>query len=199
MKLLIASQADVEVCGEAENGAEAVRRVAELKPDVVIMDLRMSGMDGIEATREIAARPDAPRVLILSMYDDPSFMDLAFAAGAAGYALKRDADTELLLAIRALARGESYLAPSLTTVILKRVRGEGQAESPVEAELSARELDVLKQLALGHTNRQIAEVLSLSVKTVETYKARVMEKLGVQGRVGLVRYALTHGLLAAEE
>lgn len=196
LKLLLASQEDIQVCGEASSGREAVARVAETKPDVVVMDLRMAGLDGIEATREISGLPEPPKVLVLSMYDDPEFMDRAIEAGASGYALKRDAGSELLSAIRALARGEAYLAPSLTTVVLKRLSGESDAPATPEPELSARELDVLRHLALGLTNRQIAEALGLSVKTVETYRARVIEKMGVRGRVGLVRYAIAHGLLA---
>ena len=172
----------------------------ELRPDVIVMDLRMNGteLDGIEATRTISASPGAPRVLVLSMYDDPAFMDQALAAGAAGYARKRDADTELLSAIRAIARGDAYLAPALTTVVLKRMSAPAGDDGEQERDLSARELEVLRQLALGYNNRQIAETLGLSVKTVETYKARVMEKLGVTGRAALVRYALAHGLLAGQ-
>ncbi len=197
LKLLLSSEPDIEICGEAGSGDEAVARSQELRPDVVVMDLRMSGteLDGIEATRTISATPGAPRVLVLSMYDDPTFMDQALAAGAAGYARKRDADAELLSAIRAVARGEAYLAPALTTVMLRRMSAPDGAGDQ-ERDLSARELEVLRQLALGYNNRQIAETLGLSVKTVETYKARVMDKLGVHGRAGLVRYALTHGLLA---
>lgn len=198
LRVLLSSEPDIEICGEAGSGDEAVARSLELRPDVVVMDLRMSGteLDGIEATRTISATSGAPRVLVLSMYDDPTFMDQALAAGAAGYARKRDADTDLLSAIRAVARGEAYLAPALTTVMLKRISAPDGDEGGPERDLSARELEVLRQLALGYNNRQIAETLGLSVKTVETYKARVMDKLDVHGRAGLVRYALIHGLLA---
>jgi len=198
LKVLLSSEPDIEVCGEAANGGEAVAYSRDLRPDVVVMDLRMSGtdLDGIEATRAICAEPDAPRVLILSMYDDPTFMDQALAAGAAGYASKRDADTELLSAIRAVARGEAYLAPALTTVMLRRLAAPETEQTQPHEGLSGRELEVLRQLALGYNNRQIAETLGLSVKTVETYKARVMEKLDIHGRAALVRYALAHGLLA---
>ena len=197
LKVLLSSEPDIEICGEAENGDEAVARALELRPDVVVMDLRMSGaeLDGIDATRAITANPNAPKVLVLSMYDDPAFMDQALAAGAAGYARKRDADTDLLSAIRAVARGEAYLAPALTTVMLKRISAPESEQDDQGRDLSARELEVLRQLALGYNNRQIAETLGLSVKTIETYKARVMEKLGVTGRAALVRYALAHGLL----
>jgi DNA-binding NarL/FixJ family response regulator len=198
LKVLLSSEPDIEICGEAESGEQAVARSQELRPDVIVMDLRMSGteLDGIEATRTISATPNAPRVLVLSMYDDATFMDQALAAGAAGYARKRDADTDLLSAIRAVARGEAYLAPALTTVMLKRISEPDGDKGGADRDLSAREVEVLRQLALGYNNRQIAETLGLSVKTVETYKARVMEKLGVHGRAALVRYALAHGLLA---
>jgi DNA-binding NarL/FixJ family response regulator len=197
LRTLLASEPDIEVCGEAENGDEAVRRASELRPDVVVMDLRMkgAGLDGLDATRAITSANTA-RVLVLSMYDDPTFMDQALAAGASGYARKRDADTELLSAIRAVARGDAYLAPALTTVMLNRIAGQESGTTSGDKELTTRELDVLRQLALGYNNRQIAETFGLSVKTVETYKARLMEKLGVHGRAGLVRYALAHGLLA---
>ena len=197
LKVLLSSEPDIEICGEAANGDEAVARALELRPDVVVMDLRMSGaeLDGIDATRAITANPNAPKVLVLSMYDDPAFMDQALAAGAAGYARKRDADTDLLSAIRAVARGEAYLAPALTTVMLKRISAPEGEQDDQGRDLSERELEVLRHLALGYNNRQIAETLGLSVKTIETYKARVMEKLGVTGRAALVRYALAHGLL----
>jgi DNA-binding NarL/FixJ family response regulator len=198
LKVLLSSEPDIEICGEAESGDEAVARSQELRPDVVVMDLRMNGteLDGIEATRAISATSGAPRVLVLSMYDDPTFMDQALAAGAAGYARKRDADTDLLSAIRAVARGDAYLAPALTTVMLRRISEPDGDKGGAGRDLSAREVEVLRQLALGYNNRQIAETLGLSVKTVETYKARVMEKLGVHGRAALVRYALANGLLA---
>ncbi len=197
LRFLLSAQPDIEVCGEASSGEESVALARDLAPDVVVMDLRMKGLDGIEATRAVRSLPNPPRVLVLSMYDDPAFMDQALAAGASGYALKRDADTELLSAIRAVARGESYLAPSLTTVMLRRLSGAEPADRPT-SDLSRREVEVLRQLALGYTNRQIADNLSISVKTVETYKARLLEKLGVQGRAGLVRYALAHGILAPD-
>jgi DNA-binding NarL/FixJ family response regulator len=198
LKLLLSSEPDMETCGEAASGQEAVARAQELRPDVVVMDLRMNGteLDGISATRTISATADAPRVLVLSMYDDPTFMDQALAAGAAGYARKRDADTDLLSAIRAVARGEAYLAPALTAVMLQRISARHGGEDDPERDLSGRELEVLRQLALGYNHRQIAETLGVSVKTIETYKARVMDKIGVNGRAGLVRYALTHGLLS---
>lgn len=198
LKVLLGSEPDIEVCGEAATGEEAVARCEELRPDVVVMDLRMhdAQVDGIEATKTITAAPDAPRVLVLSMYDDPAFMEQAIAAGASGYARKHDADTELLSAIRAVARGDAYLAPALTAVMLKRISAPKEGAGAPEGDLSPRELEVLRQLALGYTNRQIADALGLSVKTVETYKARVMEKLDVHGRAALVRYALAHGLLS---
>ncbi len=197
LRFLLSAQPDIEVCGEASTGEEAVALVRDLRPDVVVMDLRMAGLDGIAATAAIRQLPEPPRVLVLSMYDDPAFMDQALAAGASGYALKRDADTDLLAAIRAVARGESYLAPRLTTVLLRRLAGAEPQDRPA-SDLSNREIEVLRQLALGYTNRQIADALHLSVKTVETYKTRLMEKLGVQGRAGLVRYALAHGILTPD-
>lgn len=197
LRMLLGAQADMEVVGEASDGAEVVERVAELQPDVVLLDLSMPGVGGLEALRRMKQRAAGTRALVLSQYDDESYLRQALECGASGYVLKRAADTDLLSAIRAVARGEVYLHPTLTRVVVNDLLQRDQASSlpPRTPSLSDREREVLQLVALGHTNQQIADRLILSVKTVETYKARVIEKLGVRGRAALVRYAMETGLI----
>lgn len=199
LRMLLGAQPDMEVVGEAADGEEAVRSALESRPDVVLMDVAMIGESGLEATRRIKQRAPEVRVLVLSMYDDESYLRRALEAGASGYALKRAADTDLLSAIRAVARDEIYLHPALTRVLvgdlLRRDLSAPQSGRPDAPHLSERELEVLRLVALGHTNQEIADALYLSIKTVESYKGRLMEKLGLRGRAALVRYAVEAGLL----
>jgi two-component system, NarL family, response regulator NreC len=200
LRALLGAQPDMEVVGEAAEGGEAVREALELQPDVVLMDVAMADGGGIEATRRIKQQAPDIRVLVLSMYDDESYLRRALEAGASGYALKRAADTDLLSAIRAVARDEFYLHPALTRVLvsdlLRRDAPAPPPERPAAPHLTDRETEVLRLVALGHTNQEIADNLYLSVKTVESYKGRLMEKLGLRGRAALVRYAVEAGLLA---
>lgn len=200
LRMLLGAQADMEVVGEAGDGAEAVREALAKRPDVVLMDVAMSGENGLEATRRIKQQAPATKVLMLSMYDDESYLRRALEAGASGYALKRAADTELLSAIRAVARDEVYLHPALTRVLvadlLQRDPAAPPQPRPEAPRLTEREVEVLRLVALGHTNQEIADTLYLSVKTVESYKGRLMEKLGLRGRAALVRYAVEAGLLS---
>jgi two-component system response regulator NreC len=188
------------VVGEASDGAEAVAEALRLRPSVVLMDVAMSGESGLEATARIKQAAPEIKVLVLSMYDDESYLRRALEAGASGYALKRAADTDLLSAIRAVARDEVYLHPALTRVLVSDLLGRDPASRPTlrseTSNLSEREVEVLRLVALGHTNQEIADSLCLSVKTVESYKGRLMEKLGLRGRAALVRYAVGAGLLA---
>lgn len=197
LKVLLALQPDFEVVGEASDGEEALRQVELLKPEVVLMDLSMPGMGGIEATRRIRALYPHVSVLILSQYDDESYLRQALDAGAAGFALKKAADSDLLAAVRAVRLGEAYLHPSLTRILLEDVRQARRDESRREDDdpLSDRERQVLRLVAQGFANQEIAVELVLSVKTVETYKARIAEKLGLRGRAALFRYAKERGLL----
>ena len=201
LRMLLDAQPDMEVIGEASDGNEAVAQALASQPDLVLMDVAMSGGGGLEATQQIRQQAPGIRVLMLSMYDDESYLRRALEAGASGYALKRAADTELLSAIRAVAQDEVYLHPALTRVLvsdlLKREASPSEAPRPTTLpRLSEREVEVLRLVALGHTNQEIADTLVLSVKTVESYKGRLMEKLGLRGRAALVRYAVEAGLLA---
>ncbi|MBI2907597.1 MAG: response regulator transcription factor [Chloroflexi bacterium] len=198
LKALLAEQPDLEVVGEAETADAAVQLVKDLKPDLAVVDIRMPG-DGVKATRRIKQEWPKVEVLILSQYDDPAYLRQALAAGASGYALKRASGQELVAAIRAVAGGEVYLHPAMTRVLVEDSLGPRQPDTfTLSHPLSEREAQVLRLVALGYTTQQIAEQLFLSVRTVETYKVRTMEKLGLSGRAALVRYALEHGLLEAE-
>jgi len=194
LRALLAAQDDLEVVGEASDGAEAIRLCQTLRPDVVVMDIGMPGVSGIDATARIKRDLPGTKVLILSMHDDRGYLRQVLRVGASGYVLKKAADTELLAAIRAAARGEVFLDPTLAKALVDEVMAPRVAGAEPPA-LSDRERDVLRLLAHGHTNQQVADRLCISVKSVETYKARLMEKLGLKGRAELVRYALHHGLL----
>ena len=199
LRMLLGAQPDMEIVGEAVDGATAVERALELRPDVVIMDITMRGTNGLAATREIVRRIPQTKVLILTMHDSEEYLRQTLEAGATGYVLKQAADTELAVAIRAVQRGEIYLYPAFTRVLLRDLTPnrdtDGQAQRDSYELLSPREKEVLRMVALGHTNRRIADQLFLSVKTIETYRARVMEKLNLRTRAALVRYALLRGLL----
>ena len=199
LRMLLGTQPDMEVVGEAVDGATAVERALELRPDVVVMDITMRGTNGLAATRVIVKRIPQTKVLVLTMHDSEEYLRQALEAGATGYVLKQAADTELAVAIRAVQRGEIYLYPAFTRVLLGDLTPNGdparQASRNSYELLSPREKEVLQLVALGHTNRKIAEQLFLSVKTIETYRARVMEKLNLRTRAALARYALLKGLL----
>ena len=201
LRMLINAQPDMEVVAEASNGEDAVRLAGEIRPDIVLMDITMPGAGGIEATARIRRECPVVRVLALTMHDDPAYLRSILAAGAAGYVVKRAADAELLSAIRATYRGETYLAPSLAGDMVQEVLGrkarKGNAQVPGDT-LSEREREVLRLVAQDHTNQEIADRLFISAKTVATYRARLMEKLDLKTRADLVRYALSIGLLTSK-
>jgi len=187
LAMLIEAQSDLVVVGEAADGVEALEKARALKPDVVILDLTMPRLSGLEALREI--RRDCPEthVLVLTMHDDPAYGRALLAAGALGYVTKKAADRELLLGIRAVREGHSFVDLSQAEEMLSQ-----------QAPLSRRERQVLTELAQGFTHQEIADRLALSVKTVETYLARLSAKLGLRRRADLVRYALEIGFLSPE-
>ena len=197
LRLLLSAQPDIEVVGEAADGGEAMAKARALRPDVVLMDLTMPGVGGLEATGRIKDESPGTKVLVLTMHDDPSYLRQLLKAGASGYVVKKSADVDLLLAIRAAHRGEVFLDSSLAGGFVDEVIRPAGPRRPRDAyeTLSDREREVLKWVARGHTNQEIAEKLFLSVKTIETYRARLVEKLGLRGRAALVRFAMERGLL----
>lgn len=194
LRLLLDSQADFEVVGEAENGVEAIDKATALQPDIVLMDLNMPQMDGLAAIKTLKEHVPQTRILVLTMHEDASSLQQAIQSGASGYVLKKAVDTELLLAIRAVLRGEMYIHSAMTQKLFMNEAANTDT-SDLWTGLSEREYDVLKRVALGYTNSEIADELFLSTKTVETYRSRGMEKLGLQSRAQLVKSALKHGHL----
>ena len=201
LKALLNAQPDIEVVGEAADGEQTLSQSDRLRPDLVVIDITMPQGGGIETTRELKIRNPSIKVLVLTMHEDEEYLHQMLRAGANSYVPKKAADTELLEAIRATYRGEHFIHSSMTAGLVAEMRAEArdnQKEKRDSAGLSERETEVLRLLAAGHTNQEIADRLYLSVKTVETYKARLKEKLGIKGRAELVRFAINLGLLSSE-
>jgi two-component system response regulator NreC len=193
LRLLLEAEDDFEVVGEAGDTSEAVFTVRAEKPDVILLDVVMPGESGIEALPKLLHEAPDTKVLVLSMQDDPSYVREAFAAGAYGYVLKEAVDAEVVGAVREVAGGSRYVHPTLGA---RMVTAEAEARAAAESDpLSDREREVLRLLALGHTNQEIAKLLFISVRTAETHRAHIMQKLGFSTRAELVRYALAHDLL----
>jgi DNA-binding NarL/FixJ family response regulator len=196
LKHLIEAQPDMQVVAMAADGREAVRLARDAAPDVVLMDLSMPELNGADATRAILGR-DAPcRVIVLSMYADRAYVRRALKAGASGYVVKRSAAKEVVDAIRAVYAGQRYLSPKVADVVIDDYTAEDK-QDPL-ARLSAREREVLQLLAEGRTGAEIAARLALSQKTVETYRARLVEKLGIRDVAGLVKFAIQRGIVSLE-
>ena len=196
LKALVNAQRDMRVVGEASDGEEACRMAKELAPDVIVMDLSMPLLGGAEATERV--RRDCPgvKVLALTVHEERLYMTQLLRAGASGYVLKRAAAAELVRAVRTVAAGGTYIDPSLAGAMVEGyLEAQTAAEQPVHHVLSEREREVLVRIAKGFSNKEIAGALGLSVKTVETYKGRVAEKLGLRTRVDIVRYAVVQGWL----
>ncbi|MCL4515816.1 MAG: response regulator transcription factor [Firmicutes bacterium] len=199
LRLLLNAQPDMEVVGEAADGEDAVGKTLELKPDVVLLDISMPLVNGFEALARIRGGWPAARILVLSMHEDEGYLTKVLKAGAAGYVPKKAADTELLSAIRAVHRGEIFIYPSLTRALVKGLVETPDQKDALKGEtdnLTEREQEVLKLIAMGYTNQQISEMLTVSVKTVETHKSRIMAKLNMYRRSELVRYAVSRGLVS---
>lgn len=200
LRTLLESQADMKVVGEAADGVEAVSQCQTLKPDIVLLDLSMPGRSGLQAIADLKRVSPAPRVLVLTMHNDETYLRHAVGAGADGYVIKQAADTELITAIRALARNERYIQPTLAGAVVY-----GYEHPPAtngrrrENPLSDREREVVTLIALGHTHKTIGEKLHIGAKTVEAHRAHILEKLDLKTRADLVRYALENRLLAPSQ
>lgn len=196
LRHVLEAEDDIEVVGEAGDARQAVFETRSGKPDVILMDVVLPGKSGIEAIPDVLKDAPEAKVLVLSMQDDPRYVRQAFEAGASGYVLKEAADTDIVAAVREVAAGRQYLHPALGA---RLVAAEAAERKRAEKDpLSGRERDVLRLLALGHTNQEIASTLFISVRTAETHRAHIMQKLHLQSRAELVRYALEQGLLAEE-
>jgi two-component system response regulator NreC len=199
VRMILAKEKDIDVVGEAEEGGQALQLVETLRPDVVIMDISMPGMGGIEATQKLKERHPKVAVLVLTMHEDESYVFQLLRAGASGYVLKRAAAQDLVQAVRAAAKGEAFLYPSVARKVvedyLRRVES-GEERARYDG-LTEREREILTLIAQGLGNQQIAEKLYISIKTVQTHRAHVLEKLGLHDRTELVRYAIRKGLIEA--
>lgn len=198
LRALLAGEPDMEVVGEAEDGEDAVVQTGTLRPDVVVMDIAMPRLNGLDAIRRIHDLGLSCKVLVLTMHAEEQYLLQVLRAGGAGYVLKASADTELMEAIRTVDRGEPFLYPSATALLLEDYRGRiaGDGHDHLD-DLSDREREVLSLTAAGYTNQEIADKLIISAKTVDTYRSRLMEKLNLHHRSELVTFALRHGLLTA--
>jgi len=198
---LLSEESDFEVVGEADNGREAVQKVQELHPDIVLMDIGMPVMNGMEATKQIKKRDQDVKILVLTMHDNEEYLFQVLQAGASGYVLKKAADSDLVNAIHVVNRGDCFLYPSAAKMVvedyLEKLK-HGQEPTSSFDTLTDREREILTLVAEGYTNREIAEALFISVKTVETHKANIMEKLNLHKRAELVRYAIKKGMLQVD-
>jgi DNA-binding NarL/FixJ family response regulator len=197
LKLLVNSQPDMEIVGEADNGRVVLQLAQELLPDVVVMDVSMPELNGLQATKKLKQKCPQVKVVTLTRHTDDGYLQQLLQAGASGYVLKQSKSAELLRAIRAVVNGQTYLDPAITEKAVTQIRGGKRAArgtSP-DGNLSDRETEVLRLIAWGYINKEIAARLDLSIKTVEVHKANGMRKMGMKSRVDIVRYALLQGWL----
>lgn len=199
LRALLSYYEDVEVVGEAQDGAESLTRVRELMPDVVLMDIAMPGMNGLEATQQIRTLYPQTRVLILTQHEDPQYVMPLLQAGASGFVTKRALGTDLINAVRVVARGETFLYPTAATAVVEEMRRRSAGAPDAPEALTPRELEILKHIVDGKTNAQIAAALSISIKTVEWHRTNLMGKLDVHSVADLVRYAMEHELTEKSE
>ena len=199
VRALLDEESDISIVGEAGDGSEGLALAQKLRPDIVLMDLSLPGLGGIEATRQIRELLPDIRVLVLSMHDNEEYVFRALRSGASGYVLKQSTSTELVLALRAVAAGSTFLSPSISQILISDYvrRAESQeSDGEILGLLTPREREVLQLIARGLSNRQIAERLHISVKTVETHRGNMMQKLDVHDRAGLVKFAIDSGLIS---
>ena len=196
LRLLLEKQADLSVVGEASSGLATLALAEELQPDLIILDLSMPGLGGMDALPSLRQIAPQAKILVLTMHDDPQYLHRVLAEGASGYILKKAADVELITAVRAVLEGDIYVHPAMTRALINgEVIEDQQSKQDPWSMLSDREKEVLKLVALGYTSAEIAEQLALSSKTIDTYRARGMDKLGFQTRAALVRFTIQKGLL----
>ena len=195
LRMIIDSQPDLEVVGEVADGAEALERAQALKPTVVVMDISMPGMNGLKATRKIRETLPEVRIVALTRHKEDGYVQELLRAGASGYVLKQSSSEELIRAVRAVGNGNSYLDPAITLAVTAKYQDATLKTGPVGSSISDRETDVLRLIATGYSNKEIASLLMVSVKTVESHKANSMKKLGLASRIDIVRYALLQGWL----
>jgi DNA-binding NarL/FixJ family response regulator len=194
LRALLKNEPNFQVVGEAADGEETLRLAQELRPDIVLLDITMPGLSGIQVTRALQNGVSETRVLILTLHEDIGLLREAIDAGARGYIIKRAVDSELTNAINTVWRGQLYVHPLLTQALLKSPLPVAPPDTNADVPLTRREIQILQLIVQGYTNRQIAEMLTLSVRTVDSHRASVMGKLGLRTRVELVRYATEHGL-----
>jgi DNA-binding NarL/FixJ family response regulator len=197
MRAILSRESDLEVVGEAADGREAIARCRALKPDVILMDIAMPGLGGLEASLEIRKECPDTRVLVLTQYEDREYVSRFLKAGAAGYVLKKTAGAELASAIRSVHRGGLVLDPQVAREALREPEPAAGGEGDTYESLTDREKQVLKLVAEGKSNKEVAELLGISVKTAMSHREHVMEKLGVHNRTGLIRFALKKGVIQA--
>jgi len=191
LKLLVNSRSDMEVVGEADNGTTALQLAEEFSPDVVVMDISMPELNGLQATKKLKDKSPQVKVLILTRHSEPGYLQELLQAGASGYVLKQSKSEELIRAILAVAAGQTYLDPAITERAVTQLRESGQVPHKApNTNLTAREADVLRLIALGYVNKEVAARLNLSIKTVEAHKSNAMNKMGMKSRVDIVRYAI---------
>src|SRR5579872_4697764 len=199
VKMVLEVNPGITVVGEAEDGREALDLVEKLDPDVVVMDIAMPNLNGLEATRQIKRRFPRTQVVILTMHENQQYLVQIVKVGAVGCVLKRAAGTELVTAVKAAARGESYFSPAIANMLLEdyRVRLRNEGRDPQEL-LTEREREILQLVAEGRTNQEIADQLTLSIKTIQTHRAHIMEKLDAHDRTDLVKHAIRMGMISSE-
>ena len=200
LRSLLDQQAGIEVVAEAEDGRQAVRIAEQLQPDVVLMDFSMPGLNGLEATRQIKQRVPDIKVLILTRHANREYIESILRAGASGYLIKKSAADDLIIAIKSVARGDSFLDPSISTTVIEGLLHQSEGETQVyDGKITPREREVLQLIVEGHPNREIASILHISVKTVDNHRANLMQKIDVHSTPDLTQYAIRKGIISLDD